>query len=253
MATTAYTIGQVAERTGFSPSALRYYEDIGLVRPTSRTDAGYRLYDERAVARLAFIARAKQLGCTLDDIADLIGIWDGERCGPVQHRFHDLVTSKLADTEQRIDELTAFSGQLRDAAAQLAGPAVDGPCGPECACLHVDVDRGAGTPERTPIACTLDPDAIGDRLDEWRAVLAGATDRTRTADGAHVVFDRTIDISALARLVAAEQSCCAFFTFAIEVSADAVTLDVRAPAGAEAMVDALFGAVLPRRSWGPNH
>ena len=80
------TIGQVAERTGFSASSLRYYEGIGLVVPAARTDAGYRLYDEAAVGRLAFIARAKQLGCTLEEITDLVSIWDGERCGPVQRR-----------------------------------------------------------------------------------------------------------------------------------------------------------------------
>src|SRR4029079_4289209 len=79
-----YTIGEAAERSGFSASALRYYEGIGLVQPSNRTDAGYRLYDDRALGRLAFIGRAKQLGCTLEEIIDLVSIWDGERCGPVQ-------------------------------------------------------------------------------------------------------------------------------------------------------------------------
>ena len=133
-----YTIGQVAERSGFSASALRYYEGIGLVPPSTRTDAGYRLYDESALTRLGFIARAKQLGCSLDEITDLVGIWDGEHCGPVQKRFHDLVTTKLADAQRQIGELTALSDQLRHAAAQLAGPAVDGPCNEGCACLATD-------------------------------------------------------------------------------------------------------------------
>ncbi len=44
---------------------MRYYEGIGLVAPVTRTDAGYRVYDEHILARLAFIARAKQLGCSL--------------------------------------------------------------------------------------------------------------------------------------------------------------------------------------------
>ena len=133
-----YTIGQTAERSGFSASALRYYEGIGLVAPSTRTGAGYRLYDDETLSRLSFIARAKQLGCSLEEITDLVGIWDGERCGPVQKRFHDLVTSKLADAERQIAELTALSGQLRQAAARLAGPAVDGPCSEDCACLALD-------------------------------------------------------------------------------------------------------------------
>jgi MerR family transcriptional regulator, copper efflux regulator len=133
-----YTIGQMAERSGFSASALRYYEGIGLVEPSTRTGAGYRLYDDDTLARLAFIARAKQLGCSLEEITDLVGIWDGERCGPVQKRFHDLVTTRLADAEHQIAELTALAEQLRHAAAQLAGPAVDGPCDEGCACLTFD-------------------------------------------------------------------------------------------------------------------
>lgn len=132
---TTYTIGEVADRSGFSPSALRYYEDIGLVPPTARTVSGYRLYDDDSLARLSFVARAKQLGCTLEEISDLVGIWDGERCGPVQKRFHDLVTEKLADTERQIVELQALRGQLRRAAALLDGPPIDGACSAECACL----------------------------------------------------------------------------------------------------------------------
>lgn len=72
-----------------------------------------------------------------------MGIWEGERCGPVQHRFHDLVTSKLAETQRQIDELTALADQLRNAALQLAGPATDGPCSEACACLAID---GAAAP-----------------------------------------------------------------------------------------------------------
>jgi DNA-binding transcriptional MerR regulator len=133
-----YTIGETAERSGFSASALRYYEGIGLVAPSARTGAGYRVYDDADLGRRAFIARAKQLGCSLEEITGLVGIWDGERCGPVQKRFHDLVTAKLAETERRIAELTALTEQLRHAAAQLAGPPLDAPCDEGCACLALD-------------------------------------------------------------------------------------------------------------------
>jgi DNA-binding transcriptional MerR regulator len=91
-----YTIGEIADRSGFSTSALRYYEGIGLVEPATRTGAGYRLYDDDTLSRLAFIARAKQLGCTLEQITDLAGLWDGERCGPVQKRFHDVMSNATA-------------------------------------------------------------------------------------------------------------------------------------------------------------
>ena len=90
-------------------------------------------------ARLAFIATRQQLGCNLDEINDLVSVWDGELCGPVQKRLHDLVTGKLADAQRQIAELSALSDQLRDAAARLAGPAVDGPCDDSCACGALDI------------------------------------------------------------------------------------------------------------------
>ena len=132
---TTYTIGETAQRSGFSASTLRYYEGIGLVEPSTRTDSGYRIYDDSALQRLAFVARAKDLGCSLEEITDLAAIWDGENCGPVQRRFHELVTTKIALAERQIDELRAFTVQLRDAAEQLAGPALDGPCDDRCACV----------------------------------------------------------------------------------------------------------------------
>lgn len=134
----SYTIGEVAERSGFSASALRYYEGIGLVPAATRTPAGYRLYDDATLSRLTFIARAKQLGCSLEEIIDLVDIWDGERCGPVQKRFHDLVSTKLAETQRQIEEFTALAEQLRRAAVQLAGHATDQPCSDKCVCLTLE-------------------------------------------------------------------------------------------------------------------
>ncbi len=149
-----YTIGEAADRSGFSASALRFYEGIGLVEPTTRTEAGYRIYDDRSLARLAFIARAKHLGCSLEEITDLVTIWDGERCGPVQRRFHDLVSTKLIEAQRQITELTALTDQLRAAAAQLAGPAIDGPCDDSCACT-----AAGPVPARTGVALGTKPGA----------------------------------------------------------------------------------------------
>ena len=63
-------IKEVADRSGFSPPTLRYYEEIGILPAPTRTPSGYRTYDERTLERLAFIARTKQLGCTLEEIAE---------------------------------------------------------------------------------------------------------------------------------------------------------------------------------------
>ena len=229
-----YTIGEVAERSGFSASALRYYEGIGLVAPATRTEAGYRIYDASTLARLAFINRAKQLGCSLDDIIDLVGVWDGQRCGPVQRRLHELVTAKIIDARHQITELTAFTAQLQTAALQLSGDPTDGPCGDDCACLS-EVDE-------PPIACTLDGAAVPDRLAEWRALLEQARSHTYAPDGAlRIEFAGSDALGELTRLAVVEQHCCAFFSFTITVDARGIALEVRAPDGAADAVTALFG------------
>lgn len=244
------TIGEIADRSGFSASALRYYEAIGLVAPAARTNGGYRVYDDHALTRLAFIARAKQLGCSLDEITVLVRIWDGEQCGPVQRRFHELVTDKIADSQRRIAELTAFTAQLQTAAGQLNEEPVDGPCSEACACVTdptatengmVQVTLGT-KPSDPPIECTLEPGAMPDRLADWRAILERARTRTTGPDGTlHIELGDGSDLGELARLVAAEQRCCAFFSFAITVDPGGVALEVRAPAGAAEVVTSLFG------------
>jgi len=245
-----YTIGETSERSGFSASSLRYYDGIGLVQPASRTDSGYRLYDDDSLARLAFIARAKQLGCTLDEVADLVEIWDGQRCGPVQRRFHDLVSGKLRGAAAQIAELSEFATQLQAAAEQLSAEPVDGPCDADCACLSTGPAEPAPTsavklgykPVAVPIACTLDPAAVPDRLAEWQAVFAAAESRFALDDGGlRIEFADTVDLGELARLIAAEQRCCTFFSFALTVDGRGTALEVRAPEGAAEIVADLFG------------
>ena len=91
MTLTGFQIKDVAERSGFSAATLRYYEDIGLLASAARPASGYRVYDESTIERQAFIGRAKQLGCSLEEIADLNTAWDGGECGPVQDRLRSLV------------------------------------------------------------------------------------------------------------------------------------------------------------------
>jgi DNA-binding transcriptional MerR regulator len=233
-----YTIGETAARSGFTASALRYYEGIGLLSPTTRTSAGYRVYDDQALDRLTFIARAKELGCSLEEITSLIGPWDTARCAPVQRRFHTLVTDKIHDAQRRVTELTALTTQLRAAAARLGGPSVEGPCGEDCACLAA-TSPGSGQP---PMACTLAPDEIPDRLASWHAVLAGASAPTTDPDGVtRVEFGEPSSLGEVARLVAAEQRCCGFLSFTITVHAGKTALEVRAPEGGSEMVSSLLG------------
>ncbi len=65
-------IGQVAERTGLSLRTIRFYEENGLVRPTTRSDGGFRLYSDADIARLEVIKRMKPLGFSLEEMQELL-------------------------------------------------------------------------------------------------------------------------------------------------------------------------------------
>ena len=67
-------IGEVAARSGFSRKAIRLYERVGILAPATRTEAGYRLYDEDALPMLRFVTIARRLGFTLAEIAEIVAI-----------------------------------------------------------------------------------------------------------------------------------------------------------------------------------
>lgn len=109
-----YPIGDVARRTGLSVSAIRYYSDAGVIAPTSVTEAGYRLYDVRAIARLELIRTLRDLDAGLDEIRRLL---DGETS------LHALLTTHLELVERQERDLRARRAVLRTLVKQGGTPA----------------------------------------------------------------------------------------------------------------------------------
>lgn len=72
-------IGELTKNTGLSARTLRYYDEIGLLKPTETTEAGYRLYDGQATQRLSAILFYRELGFSLGDIADILDAPDFDR------------------------------------------------------------------------------------------------------------------------------------------------------------------------------
>lgn len=69
-------IGEVAERTGLSLRTIRYYEEVGLIGPSARSQGGFRLYTDSDVDRLVVIKRMKPLDLTLEQTRELLGVFD---------------------------------------------------------------------------------------------------------------------------------------------------------------------------------
>jgi len=104
-------IGKLAARTGVSIDTVRYYERSGLLAPQARLPSGYRRYGEEQVARLRFIRRAQELGFSLKDIRQLLGLSKLRDVARVKRAAE----TRLAEVEQRLHSLT----RVRDALAGL--------------------------------------------------------------------------------------------------------------------------------------
>lgn len=251
-------ISQLAGLSGVPASTLRFYETAGLL-PAERTASGYRQYGQDAVERLAFISSAKLLGLALEDIRDLLDVRDAGVCAAVRERMLPLIADRITDADRRAAELAAFSARLAEVHRELAGPAPAGGCGPDCGCTPTP-DQAPGpvlvelSPTRppdvadepwreAPVACTLDGAELGERTEQWRALVARASGREETGDGLRLIFPGTPELAGeLASLAAAEQGCCAFFDFTLDLAPDRLTLTVRAPEAAGTLLADLFGA-----------
>lgn len=128
----AMRIGEAARASGFTAKTLRFYEDVGLVRPASRTDSGYRLYDREVVERLRFVRRAQTWGLNLADIRAILEISDEGRV-PCEHVL-GVVDRELKRIAAQLGRLREMRSELRDLRARLAGALESGSARPGQAC-----------------------------------------------------------------------------------------------------------------------
>ena len=77
-----FTIGNLAKQVGMRPSAIRYYESLGILRPSLRSRGDYRIYSDGTIRILQFVKRAQSLGITLKEIKRLLNL-AAEASGPV--------------------------------------------------------------------------------------------------------------------------------------------------------------------------
>lgn len=101
------TIGKLAQQAGVNVETIRYYQRVGLIREPVKPLEGYRHYPAETVDRVCFIKRAKDLGFTLKEIADLLAL----ESGPCQE-VRDLAEHKYTLITQRIDDLQAMRSAL---------------------------------------------------------------------------------------------------------------------------------------------
>ena len=108
-----FQIGQVAQQTGLTVDAIRFYEKERLLPKALRSTGGFRLYGGDHIEQLRFIQKAQTIGFSLGEIRELILIQDDqvETCSHVR----DLIRQKLATVQQKMNELAQIEGQLKEA------------------------------------------------------------------------------------------------------------------------------------------
>ena len=124
-----FGIGALSRRTAVNIETIRYYEKIGLLPSPPRTEGGHRLYRDAHMKRLIFIRRSRELGFTLDEIRNLLGLVEGGyACGQVQEAALD----HLKNIRRKIADLRRMERTLAETAARCEGGTA-----PDCPIIDV--------------------------------------------------------------------------------------------------------------------
>ena len=142
------TIGQLAELVGVPRKTIRYYEEVGVLPPPSRSDARYRLYSDIDVRRVELVRRARALDMGLPEVRELVEWASTGSCNDFQERFQEVLRRKREEVDRRIADLEHLKQDLQLLEAHFevsqkennAGHTVL-ECSPEtCTCLGTGKD-----------------------------------------------------------------------------------------------------------------
>ena len=106
----AMNIGQAAKASGVSAKMIRHYEQVGLLPVAIRTDAGYRQYQASDIHTLRFVRHARDLGFSIAQIAQLVGLWHNRKRSSRQVKA--LATAQIQELEEKAQELLAMKSAL---------------------------------------------------------------------------------------------------------------------------------------------
>lgn len=132
-----FSIGELARRTEVKVPTIRYYEQIGLLPPPPRTDVQQRRYDKNAMARLAFIKHARELGFDIQAIRALLSLQENpdQSCSVADR----IAKARLAEVEERIASLNALRAELQRMVEECASGRVA-----ECRVVETLADSSHG-------------------------------------------------------------------------------------------------------------
>jgi DNA-binding transcriptional MerR regulator len=109
-------IGQVTALSGVPIKTIRYYESLGLLKSSGRTEGGFRQFSLDVLKRLSFIKRAQSLGLSLQEISEILQIYDRGKpaCDQIQQKLQD----KISEIDYQIEQLLTLRGELQGLLSQ---------------------------------------------------------------------------------------------------------------------------------------
>ncbi|MBI2212631.1 MAG: Cu(I)-responsive transcriptional regulator [Acidobacteria bacterium] len=113
-----FNIGQASEASGVSAKMIRHYESIGLLPPAERTFSNYRVYSQNAVHTLQFVRRARDLGFSMKQIHELLGLWLHRR---PSRDVRKIALEHVKELTTKIEEMAAMKRTLENLAAHCHG------------------------------------------------------------------------------------------------------------------------------------
>jgi len=119
-------IGKLAKQADVNIQTIRYYEKIGILKPTHRLESGYRVYEEESLRRLRFIKRGQELGFTLDEIKELLSLRSTSPSG--RQKARSKAIGKIADIREKISYLRKLESNLKKLVSDCEHGAVTSPC-----------------------------------------------------------------------------------------------------------------------------
>lgn len=139
-------IGKASEASGVSAKMIRYYESIELIPEVSRTAAGYRDYSDKDVHRLRFIRRARDLGFSVDQMSELLALWQDR--GRASADVKRIALEHVAELERKAQQLMEMSETL----SHLAGNC-QGDSRPDCPIIN-ELSEGWESEKGDETACS---------------------------------------------------------------------------------------------------
>jgi len=113
------TIGIAASRSGLPVKTVRYYDDIKLVSPSSRSAAGYRQYTTDELRKLTFVKRARSFGFSVDDCRQLLSLFEDQSRSSKEVKA--FANKRLEEIEEKLRDMQALHAELKALALRCPG------------------------------------------------------------------------------------------------------------------------------------